>query len=122
MWSDIRLSSRLLRKSPAFSAAAVLSLAVAIGANTAVFSVANAMLFRPLPYPDADRIVMLRAVSPSRGLFNERVAGANFLDWQKAARSFEAMAAYRWRTVTVASYIPARRATAIDPTIALRAE
>jgi len=50
MWSDIRLSSRLLWKSPAFSAAAVLSLAVAIGANTAVFSVANAMLFRPLPY------------------------------------------------------------------------
>lgn len=88
-----------MRKSAGFSAAAVLSLAVAIGANTAVFSVADAMLFRPLPYPDADRLVMLRSVSPSRGLFNERVAGANFLDWQAASRSFDAMAAYRWRTV-----------------------
>src|SRR5215471_4846120 len=99
IWSDVRLALRLLRKSPGFSAAAVLSLAVAIAANTAIFTVANATLFRPLPYPDAERIVMLRSVSPERGLFNERVAGANFLDWQQAAHSFDAMAAYRWRTV-----------------------
>lgn len=99
IWSDIRLSLRLLRRSAGFSAATVLSLAVAIAANTGIFTVANAMLFRPLPYPEADRIVMLRSVSPSRGLFNERVAGANFLDWQRTAHSFDAMAAYRWRTV-----------------------
>jgi hypothetical protein len=99
MCSDIRLGLRLLRKSAGFSAAVVLTLAVAIAANTAIFTVANVMLFRPLPYPDADRIVMLRSVSPSRGLFDERVAGANFLDWQTGGELIEAMAAFRWRTV-----------------------
>jgi hypothetical protein len=69
IWSDIQLSFRLLRKSAGFSAAALLSLAVAIGANAAIFSAANGMLFRPLPYPGADRLVMFRsakALQPNR--------------------------------------------------------
>ena len=57
------------------------------------------MLMRPLPYADADRLVILRPMNPSHGMFWTTVAAANLLDWQAQAKSFEAIAGYRWRTV-----------------------
>ena len=78
---------------------AVLSLAVGVGANAAIFSVGYAMLARPLPYAGADRLVMLRSTNPSHGVLWTTAAPANLLDWQAQAKSFEAIAGYRWWSV-----------------------
>jgi putative ABC transport system permease protein len=97
--SDIRYAFRSLRRGGLSTVVAALSLAVGIGANTAIFSVGYAMLVHPLPYAGADRLVMLRPMNPSHGVFWTTVAPANLLDWQAQAKSFEAMAGYRWWTV-----------------------
>jgi predicted permease len=91
--SDLTYAARMLRKNPGFAAAAVLTLALGIGANTAIFSVCNAVLFKPLPYADPDRIVML-SERQSDGKVGD-VAPANFVDWRDASRSFNGMAAVR---------------------------
>src|SRR5215470_14493114 len=90
--NDLRYAVRILRNNPAFTAAVVLTLALGIGANTAIFSVCDAVLLKPLPYADADRIVMLW----ERSLLDQNlgpVAPANFVDWQEQDRAFEEMAA-----------------------------
>src|SRR6185295_4789083 len=97
--SDVRYALRAVRHGGMSTVVAVLSLAVGIGANTAIFSVGYAMLVRPLPYAGADRLVILGPMNPSHGVFWTTVAPANLLDWQAQATSFEAMAGYRWRTV-----------------------
>src|SRR5437870_476847 len=97
--SDIRYALRTLRRGGISTAVAMLSLAVGVGPNVAIFSVGYAMLVRPLPYADADRLVMLRPMNPSHGMFFPTVAPANLLDWQAQAKSFEAIAGYRQRTV-----------------------
>ncbi len=97
--SDIRYAFRTLRRGGIPIVIAMLSLAVGVGPNVAIFSVGYAMLAHPLPYTDADRLVMLRPMNPSHGMFFPTVAPANLLDWQAQAKSFEAVAGYRWRTV-----------------------
>jgi predicted permease len=97
---ELRHACRTLTKNPGFTAVAVLTLALGIGANTAIFSVSDALLLRPLPYRDADRLVALRSSDPSHALPDgERTSPANLADWQRQAQSFEAIAGYRWRTV-----------------------
>ena len=90
---DLTYAARMLRKNPGFAAAAVITLALGIGANTATFSVCNAALFRPLPYAEPDRIVMLSERRRDGTLGN--VAPANFVDWREGSRSFSGMAAMR---------------------------
>jgi putative ABC transport system permease protein len=97
--SDIRYALRMLRRGGISAVVAMLSLAVGVGPNAVIFSVGNAMLVHPLPYPDADRLVTLRPMNPSHGVFWTTVAPANLLDWQAQAKSFEAIAGYRWHTV-----------------------
>jgi putative ABC transport system permease protein len=97
--SDIRYALRTLRRGGISTIVAMLSLAVGVGPNAAIFSVGYAMLAHPLPYAGADRLVMLRPMNPSHGMFFPTVAPANLLDWQAQAKSFEAIAGYRWRTV-----------------------
>jgi predicted permease len=97
--SDIRYALRALRHGGISTIVAVLSVAIGVGANAAIFSVGYAMLAHPLPYKDADRLVMLRSTNPSHGVFWTTAAPANLLDWQAQAKSFEAIAGYRWRTV-----------------------
>src|SRR5215470_6410861 len=97
--SDFRYALRTLRHGGIATVIAVLSLAIGVGANAAIFSVGNEMLIRRLPYPDAERLVILRPMNPSHGVFWTTVAPANLLDWQAQAKSFEAIAAYRWWTV-----------------------
>lgn len=90
---DLRLGARVLRKSPGFTMIAIITLALGIGANTAIFSVVNAILLRPLPYPQPARLVQLWEAAPSHGFFRNLVNPFNFLDWRDNAKSFQSMAA-----------------------------
>ena len=89
---DIRFAARLLLKQPLFTTVAVVTLALGIGANTAIFSLVNGFLLTPLPYENADRIVTLWEID-ERGNTGH-IAGANFVDWQSESESFEAMAVH----------------------------
>ena len=89
---DIRYGVRGLLKRPGFTTVAVMTLALGIGANTAIFSVVNTVLLRPLPYRDAQRIVTIWQNNAKAGVSRNDVAPANFLDWQEQSRSFESMA------------------------------
>jgi len=91
--NDIRYALRQLRKSPGFTLIAVLTLALGIGANTAIFSVINAVLLRPLPYPEADRIVTLNESTPSQPEIS--ISWPNFLDWKTESTVFESLAVGR---------------------------
>src|ERR671913_1801238 len=84
---DLRFSIRMPAKSPGFSAVAVLAFALGIGANSAIFSVVNSILLKPLDYADPERLVVAEHAGPSP------VAPATFLDWRQQATSFEQMAA-----------------------------
>ncbi|ABF42460.1 ABC efflux pump, inner membrane subunit [Candidatus Koribacter versatilis Ellin345] len=90
---DIRYGVRMLRKSPAFTLIAVLTLALGIGANTALFSVVNGVLLNPLPYPHPDQLVVLHAGKPNFAFGS--ISYPNFVDWQKNNHTFSAIAAYR---------------------------
>ena len=93
MLSDLKFALRTLVKSPAFTITAVLTLALGIGANTAVFSVVNAVLLQALPYPDPDRLVQVEERRESFGTMS--VAYPNYLDWRAAQHSFEEISIYR---------------------------
>ena len=90
---DIRYGIRLIAKSPGFAAIAILTLALGIGANTAVFSVVNGVLLNPLPYAQPDRLVAVYA--KSKAFDHSSISYPNFLDWVRDQRSFSALAAYR---------------------------
>src|SRR5487761_1608350 len=90
---DLRYGVRMLAKSPGFTAIAVLTLALGIGANTALFSVVNGVLLNPLPYPQPNRLVAL--YSSVANFQQSSISYPNFLDWQRDNRSFASLAAYR---------------------------
>jgi predicted permease len=99
---DTQYASRSLRKSPGFSAAAILTLALGIGANTAIFSVVQGVVLAPLPYTEPDRLVMVRENSLT--LKREMsVSYPDFLDWRHNARSFQQMGALRWQDYNLTS-------------------
>ncbi|MET0645632.1 MAG: ABC transporter permease [Pyrinomonadaceae bacterium] len=90
---DVRYGVRVLAKHKGFTAVAVLTLALGIGANTAIFSVVNDLLLRPLPYSDAERVAMVWEVTPS-GRHMNTTSRANFREWRAQGSSFESMAAF----------------------------
>ncbi|HWS56871.1 MAG TPA: ABC transporter permease [Pyrinomonadaceae bacterium] len=91
---DLRYGLRTMRRGPGFTAAAVLTLALGIGANSAIFSVVNAVLLRPLPYPNAGRLVRIRRVDPRGGNVGGTVSYPNFTDFREQAPGLEHAAAY----------------------------
>ena len=93
VWRDVRYAARVLRKSPGFTAAAVLTLALSIGANTAIFSVVQAVLLAPLPFRNPDRLAMVWEEASFLGFPQNTPAPANFIDWKKRNHVFEDMAA-----------------------------
>ncbi|HET6936783.1 MAG TPA: ABC transporter permease [Candidatus Angelobacter sp.] len=93
---DLRFGARTLLKSPGFTVVAVVALALGIGANTAMFSIVNSVLLRPLSYPEPERLTLLFTSMPQ--FRDASVSYPNFLDWQQRSRSFENMAAYRNET------------------------
>ena len=90
MFQDLRFGVRMLLKHPGFTAVAVLILALGIGANTAIFSVVNAVLLRPLPYDQPGQLVQLWE-DPGSGTRRNMAAPGAFLDWQENSTSFESM-------------------------------
>ncbi len=99
LFNDLRFGARMLVKHPGVTAIAVLTLALGIGANTAIFSVVNAVLLNPLPYRQPDRLVSLWATVPTHG--RSRVAPANFFDWKKQNTVFEDVAAFGASSLTL---------------------
>ena len=93
-WQDLRYSLRMLRKNPGFTAVAVLALTLGIGANTAIFSVVNSVLLRPLPYDDPNRLVQLWETSVSKARNDIPASYPNFADWRDQGHTFEQIAAY----------------------------
>lgn len=90
---DLRYATRSLRRSPTFTLVAIITLALGIGASTAIFTVVNGVLLRPLPYPEPERLVRLWETLPQRSIYRNVVNAWNFLDWQSRTQAFESMAA-----------------------------
>src|SRR5262245_58911931 len=93
--ADIRYACRVLRKTPVFTIAAIGTLALAIGANTTIFSLVQSVLLRPLPYADHDRVVIVWEDGSAVGFPRNTPAPANYKDWRTMNRSFTDMAATR---------------------------
>jgi putative ABC transport system permease protein len=98
---DLKHAARSLSKSPSFTAIAVLTLALGIGVNTAVFSVADAVLFRPLAFARPEELVRIYDTNPSRGIPRFSSSPPNFVDWREQSRSFSGMAAYTETSATL---------------------
>jgi predicted permease len=112
---DIRFGIRRFKNDPAFMAVTIITLALGIGATTAIFSIINGVLLRPLPYPDSDRVVLLMEKTKLIPRFT--VSYPNFVDWRNQAQSFESVAAVRNTVVTLNGVaeperVPAQMATA----------
>src|SRR5258708_4149367 len=101
LWQDMRYGIRMLCRNPAFAAVVILTLALGIGMNTAVFSVVNAVLLRPVDYPNPDRLVWLNYYDPN--LKRDIVASPDFVDWRAQAQSYTAMSAYSYQQITLAT-------------------
>ena len=130
LWQNLRYSGRMLRKKPGFTLVAVLTLALGIGATTAIFSVVYATLFEPLPYPKPDQLVMVWSkVNQTRN----SVSAGDYLKWRTIQsnlygvsaldlRAFSGVAVVLLAAALLACYFPARRAARVDPLVALREE
>src|SRR6516164_2435679 len=100
-WQDLRNASRTLRKSPSFTAVALLTLTLGIGANTAIFSVVNAVVLRPLPYKDSNHLVQVIGHDQQRGVDFDWVSFPNYHDWAEQNKAFQYMAAYKFHALNL---------------------
>src|SRR5580698_11264850 len=93
LFADLRYALRTLRRSPVFTAATVLTMTLTIGANTAIFSVVNAVLIRPLPFTSPDRLMQVAEKNDKLGISNFAVSVLNYLSWKEQDRSFQELGA-----------------------------
>jgi putative ABC transport system permease protein len=117
MLRDVRYAGRMLMRNPGFTLVALLTFAVGIGVNTAVFSVFNGVLLRPLPYPDADRITMMWVDNRPQGIKEDIGSYPNYVDWRAQSASFDHVAAFTPAAFTLTGgdepeRIPGARTTA----------
>jgi len=105
-WQDLRFGARMLRKNPGFTAVAVLTLAMGIGANSALFSILDAVLIRPLPYPHAERLVKADTYNLKSGDFYSKTSYPDFMDWTEQNHFFYRLAAYEEKTFNLAGILP----------------
>jgi putative ABC transport system permease protein len=103
LWQDVRYGARSLRRSPGFTAVAAITLALGVGANTAIFTVVNAVMLRPLPFAEPNRLVRFWESNPEKGWPTFSVSHPTFLDWRNQSRSFERMAAHTGAGFTLTS-------------------
>jgi putative ABC transport system permease protein len=114
IWQDLRYAGRTFVRSPGFVCIAIATIAIGVGANAAIFSVVNATLLRPLPYPRAGELVLVSGSNRHTGQSNGDATPANFLDWRARNHSFAGMAAFREASVTLTDGdYPERRRAAI---------
>jgi putative ABC transport system permease protein len=98
---DIKYGWRMIVKSPGFTAIAVIALALGIGSNTAIFSIADAFLFKPINIPDPEHLVIAGEIAPRQTDGLNSVSAANYTDWKQQVNSFESMATFQWDTVSM---------------------
>lgn len=112
--TGLRQTFRSLLSAPAFTAIVIVTLAIAIGANSAIFSVLNGVVLKPLPYDAPDQLIMVWEANPAQSLPQEPTSAATFVDWREQATSFQEMAAFRYRgfTLTLDGGVPQRIASA----------
>ena len=101
MWTDVKYTLRSLTRQPLFYSVVILTLALGVGANAAIFTVVNAVLLRPLPYPDPDRLMMLWTYNPRQGFDKDVGTYPNFEDWRRGSQSFERMSGYFGTSMTL---------------------
>ena len=103
IFEDLRFSIRTLRKNPGFAFAAVLALALGIGANSAMFSVIDGVLLRPLPFPQSERLVNVWETNQVRKIPHFGAAPANYYDWRKQNQVFSALGSYQANTFNLST-------------------
>ena len=94
-WQDLRYGMRMLRRNPGFAAVAILTLAIGIGANVMIFSIVNAVLLKPLPFPDSGRLVTLWETDANRGVVRGTASAPELLDWRNMNHSFQDLSGWR---------------------------
>ncbi len=107
--ADIRYALRWLMRSPGFTAVAVITLALGIGATTAIFAVLNAVLLELLPYPQSDRLAMIYAQNPERDIRGSNVSYLDYLSWKEQVKSFQKLGIFQWNSVTISGQGQAER-------------
>jgi predicted permease len=114
LWQDVQYAARMLVKNPGFTAVAVLALALGIGANTAIFSVVNAVLLRPLPFRDPDRLVHVLRTQPP--IMRGPISRPDFLEWRAQQKVFEDVAAFYYKTYNLTDLDESKRVSGVSVT------
>jgi putative ABC transport system permease protein len=101
LWQDLRYGARMLWKNPGFTLVAVITLALGVGANTAIFSVVNAVLLRPLPYPDSEQLMQVWETDMGRGGYDISASMPDYREWRRRNQGFAYLAAYSWNDYNI---------------------
>ena len=119
MKQDVREAFRFLAANPGFAAVVILTLGLAIGVNSTIFSVVNGVLLRPLGYAEPDRLAGLWESNPAQGLDRSEVSAATYIDWRARSRAFERIGLFRYRGFTLTGDEQAERLSTVDVSPAL---